>query len=256
MMPQSVTERMDRHPCVAHRGWSGKAPENTMAAFRLAVSEPSVQWMELDVHLSRDQIPVVIHDPTLKRTTNGDGRVSEWTAAELKRLDAGSWFSPAFAGEGVPALDEVLSLAAGRCRLNIEIKGEDSPPKLIARKVIELIAERRMEHDVVITSFRPEVLLAVREVSAGIATGLIIDDQPPELIPFVRSLGASFLSIGFRHLTGPLLQEAEDARVTVMAWTVNQPADLKRIVNRPEPILVCTNYPDRWQAAIDKLEET
>ncbi|WP_276356391.1 glycerophosphodiester phosphodiesterase [Cohnella caldifontis] len=255
MISHSDTERIALHPCVAHRGWSGKAPENTMAAFRLAMSEPAVQWMEFDVHLSRDEVPVVIHDPTLKRTTNGRGRVSEWTAAELSRLDAGSWFDPAFAKEGVPTLDEVLALAAGRCRLNIEIKGEDSAPPLIARKVIELIQARRLEYDVVITSFRPEVLLAVRELTTVIRTGLIIDDQPPDLIPNVRSLGASFLSIGFRHLTGPLLQEAEDAGVTVMAWTVNQPADLQRIVSRPEPIMVCTNYPDRWLAAITRQED-
>ncbi len=251
MLPISDTERMMLHPCVAHRGWSSKAPENTLGAFRLALQEPAVQWMELDVHLSKDEVPVVIHDPTLKRTTGRKGRVADYTAAELARMDAGSWFHPSFAGEGIPALDQVLELAAGRCRLNVEIKGEDSAPGLISRKVLEAVQARRMEYDVVITSFRPEVLTAVRALCPGIRTGLIIDALPPRLIQSVRALGASFLSIGFRHLTQPLLREAEEEGVAVMAWTVNAPADLRRLADRPEPILVCTNYPDRWLAAVN-----
>lgn len=256
MRTLTAAERMILHPCVAHRGWSGRAPENTMAAFRLAMSEPAVQWLELDVQLSRDEVPAVLHDPTLKRTTNGRGRVSEYTAAQLARLDAGSWFDPVFSGEGVPSLDQVLAAAAGRCRLNIEIKGEDAAPSLISRRVIELLKARRMEHDAVITSFRPEVLLAVRALTSVIRTGLIMEDQPRGLIATVRSLGASFLSIGFRHLTKPLLQEAEEAGVTVMAWTVDQPADLQKLAGRPEPIMLCTNHPDRWLAAVTRQEES
>jgi glycerophosphoryl diester phosphodiesterase len=214
------------------------------------MSEPAVQWIELDVQLSRDGVPVVIHDPTLKRTTNGKGRVSEYTAAELARLDAGSWFSSSFAGEGVPTLDQVLSLTAGRCRMNIEIKGDDSPASLISRSVIEVIAAHRMEYDAVITSFRPEVLRAVREISPVIRTGLIVEDSPPGLIRYIRSLDAAFLSIEYHHLTKALLEEAREAGVTVMAWTVNHPADLRRLADRPEPIMLCTNEPDRWLAAV------
>ncbi|WP_241158419.1 glycerophosphodiester phosphodiesterase [Cohnella candidum] len=249
-MPLTEVERMKQHPCVAHRGFSGKAPENTMAAFRMALAMPEVQWMELDVHLSRDQIPVVIHDATLKRTTNAQGRVSHYTAAQLAALDAGSWFNPSYSKEGVPTLDQVLALSAGRCRLNVEIKAEDAHPPLAARRVLDAIMVRKMEHDVVITSFNPAILIAVRELTNIVPTGLIINDQPPGLIANVRSLGCTFLSIGFRHLTLPLLQQAEQAGVTVMAWTVDQAADLKKLVNRPEPIMICTNFPDRWLQAI------
>lgn len=254
MQPLNRDSRMILHPCVAHRGWSGKAPENTLAAFRLAMSEPAVQWIELDVHLSRDGIPVVIHDPTLKRTTNGKGRVVDLTAAELARLDAGSWFHPDFAGEGVPTLDQVLALTAGRCRLNIEIKGDDSPVPLIVDSVIETIMSRRMEHDVVITSFRPAVLQALRQTAPVIRTGLIIDDNPPGLIQSVQALGGSLLSIGYLHLTKRLLHEASAADIAVMAWTVNRFSDLKRLVDRPEAIMLCTNEPDRWLAAINEEE--
>ncbi len=249
-LPWNDRERAILHPCVAHRGWSGRAPENTMAAFKLAIQEPAVQWMELDVHLSRDQVPVVIHDPTLKRTTGVKGCVSGLTAEQLTQLDAGSWFSPKFAQERIPTLDQVLKLASGRCCLNIEIKGEDSAPSLIVRRVLEDVRRRYMNNDVIITSFRPEVLTTVREQSRSVRTGLIVEDNPPQLIRKVQSLGCSMLSIGFRHLTEQLLQQAAEAGIVVMAWTPNQPADLSRLVHRPEPIMICTNHPDRWLAAV------
>jgi glycerophosphoryl diester phosphodiesterase len=254
LQPMTEIERLSLHPCVAHRGWSGRAPENTLAAFRLAMSEPVVQWIELDVHLSQDQVPVVIHDPTLKRTTGRQGRVSQFTAEQLRAMDAGSWFSSDFAGEGIPTLDEVLAISAGRCLVNVEIKGEDSSPELIAARTLDVIRSRSMKHDVVITSFYPEVLKAVKVLDPQIQTGLIIDDNPPALIATLSNLGAGFLSIGFRHLTGDLLRQAGEAGIAVMAWTVNHPADLKRLADRPEPILICTNYPDRWLAAVKQQE--
>lgn len=251
-LPWNDRERAILHPCVAHRGWSGRAPENTMAAFKLALQEPAVQWMELDVHLSRDQIPVVIHDPTLKRTTGVKARVSSMTAEQLAQLDAGSWFSPKFAKERIPTLDQVLRSAKGRCCLNIEIKGEDSAPALIVGRVLEDVRRRFMKDDVIITSFRTDVLKEVREQSRSVRTGLIVDDNPPQLIRTVQSLGCSMLSIGFRHLTERLLQQAAEAGIAVMAWTPNLPADLNRLVRRPEPIMICTNHPDRWLNAIHR----
>lgn len=248
-------ERLARHPCVAHRGWSGKAPENTLAAFRLAMSMPAVQWLELDVQLSRDGIPVVIHDPTLKRTTNGGkARVSASTAAELAALDAGSWHHSSYAGECVPTLEQVLSLTAGRCKLNVEIKGDDVAPERIVRQVLDTLYAHRMAYDVVITSFRPEVLTAVKEQSPEVRTGLIIEANPPDLLPTVQSLGCTLLSIGYRHLTSKLLSEAAQRKIDVMAWTVDNAADLKRLVRRPEPIMICTNHPDRWLAAIQHTD--
>ncbi len=236
------------HPCVAHRGFSGLAPENTLAAFRLAMSQSYVHWIELDVHLSRDDVPVVIHDGMLKRTTNGQGRVREQTAEELSRLDAGSWFHASFASEGVPTLEQVLALTSGRCRLNVELKGDDADRELLARRAVDVIRSRRLEHDTVITSFQPELLLSVRNYFPSMKTGLIIDDRPSDLVAILKSIGASYLSIGFRHLNGRLLQQTAEASIDVMAWTVNASRDLRILANRPEPFQLCTNYPDRWHA--------
>jgi len=240
------------HPCVAHRGFSGAAPENTLAAFRLAMSQPYVQWMELDVHLSRDDIPVVIHDGTLNRTTNGQGRVRDWTAEQLGRLDAGSWFHPSFAAEGVPTLDEVLALTAGRCRLNIELKGDNGDYDLLARNAVEVIRARHMDQDTVITSFQPDLLLGVRKYHPKLRTGLIIDANPANLIEMLQAMDASYLSIGFRNLNPLLLQKAAEAGIDIMAWTVDKPGDLRKLARRPEPFQICTNYPDRWHAVIQE----
>jgi glycerophosphoryl diester phosphodiesterase len=105
----------------AHRGASRTAPENTLAAFR-AAEKAGADGIELDVHLSREGVPVVMHDERVDRTTDGRGEIRRLSLRALRQLDAGSWFSPAFAGEPVPALEEVLRWGGDRMRLNIEIK--------------------------------------------------------------------------------------------------------------------------------------
>ncbi|MBB6735061.1 glycerophosphodiester phosphodiesterase [Cohnella zeiphila] len=248
-MTERVAERARLHPCVAHRGWSGGAPENTIAAFRLALSEPEVRWLELDVHLSKDEVPVVIHDGKLNRTTSGKGRVAERTAAELARTDAGSWFHPVYGEETIPTLEEVLRLACGRSHLNIELK-EGPNGKLLARRTVEMIRSHRMDADVVITSFDRRLIQEVKRVAPEIATGLILDRRPRGLVPLLQSLQASMLSLQYDMLSESLLRETADAGIRVMVWTVNDPGALLRLTAMPQPFLICTNYPDRWLAAV------
>lgn len=119
--------------CVAHRGFSSIAPENTMAAFLMAMERPEVQWMELDVQLSRDGVPVVIHDFTVDRTTNGKGLVRETDWADLQRLDAGAWKNKSYKGERIPALSELLDRSCGRVRLNIELKTQETCTRVCLR---------------------------------------------------------------------------------------------------------------------------
>ncbi|MFC5529922.1 glycerophosphodiester phosphodiesterase [Cohnella yongneupensis] len=251
-------ERARLHPCVAHRGFSGQAPENTMAAFKLALAEPYVHWLELDVHLSRDDVPVVIHDSTLKRTTNVQGNVRDRTAEQLGKLDAGSWFERKFASEGVPTLDQVVTLASGRCKLNVELKGaedaDEQSQRRLAQRAVEVIRARGMAPDTVITSFRPALLQAVRECDASMKLGLIIDARPYDLIERLQALGATTLSIGFPHITAKLLRQTAKAGISVMAWTVNKPRDLRKLSRWAAPFQLCTNYPDRWDAAIREGE--
>ena len=141
---------------IAHRGYRAKYPENTLASFSAAL-DAGVGMIELDVMLSKDRKMVVIHDLTLERTTNGRGPVKDHTLKELKRLDAGGWFNPRFAGERLPALGEVLDLVRDRTLVNIEIKASayeaQQPADSIERQIIELVRRNNLRTSVLISSF-------------------------------------------------------------------------------------------------------
>ncbi|REE82711.1 glycerophosphoryl diester phosphodiesterase [Paenibacillus taihuensis] len=237
------------NPCVAHRGASGLAPENTMAAFQEAMRFPFVQWIELDVQLSKDGIPVVIHDDSLRRTARTAGRVNDYTAEQLGKMDAGSWFDKAFAGEGIPTLEQVMLETIGRCRLNIELKTYGGRYPGIEKKVIDLLNKHNLQHDSVITSFDREALKTVRSLTADVRTGLILDASPWTLVMDLKQLGTTFLSIGYIHVAPQLLSSMHDAGVAVMAWTVNDAPMMRRLGNMDPNLMICTNYPDRFQQA-------
>jgi glycerophosphoryl diester phosphodiesterase len=110
---------------IAHRGASGSAPENTLAAIELAIANKA-DMIEIDIHQTKDGKLVVIHDDKLDRTTTGKGKINELTLEEIKKHDAGSWFNTSFSNEKVPELKEVLELINGKCKLLIEIKGKPS----------------------------------------------------------------------------------------------------------------------------------
>lgn len=242
------------NPCVAHRGFSGIAPENTMAAVSLAIEQPFVHWIEVDVQLSKDGVPLLIHDFTLNRTTNGKGPVKDKTWAELKTLDAGRWKSKAYAGERLISLDEFLDKIQGRLKANIEIKTQGNMYPGIEEKIIAAVRKRRMERDIVLTSFEPRILAKVRELGREIRTGLIIDGKPKDLLLRLQLLGCSFLSINYKHLSPDLARKAIHRGIDVMAWTMDEVWRLRRVAAMHSGILLCTNRPDKWRKAI--IEQT
>ncbi|GBG12273.1 glycerophosphodiester phosphodiesterase [Paenibacillus agaridevorans] len=236
-----------RNPCVAHRGWSGRAPENTMSAIRMALEAPDVEWMEIDVQLSKDSVPVVIHDYTLRRTTNGRGDVRSWTAAELASLDAGRWFSSTFKGESIPMLEEVLRETKGRCKLNIELKTDGIRYPHIEEAVLECIAKHGASEEVVLTSFHAGTLHRVRKLSRTIRTGLILDAWRNTLIYELGELGCDFLSIGYSRLNKDRLAQLKEAGIQTMAWTANDKRSIRKLSSLDPKLLICTNFPDRWR---------
>ncbi|ACT00766.1 glycerophosphodiester phosphodiesterase [Paenibacillus sp. JDR-2] len=243
-----------RNACVAHRGWSGRAPENTIAAIQLAIDEPDIEWIELDVQLSKDNVPVVIHDYKLKRTTNGRGEVKSLTAAELQALDAGSWFSPLYKGEGVPALSQVLDKARGRIRLNIELKTDGVRYPKLEDYVVQLIKDYGMEDEVVITSFHAGTLFNTHKLTGGsIRTGLILDGWRNSLPVELQQLGAQFLSIEHGRLNASRLELLKQAGIQVMAWTPNDERSIRKLIALDPELMICTNYPDRWQKALQQV---
>ncbi|MCM3703914.1 glycerophosphodiester phosphodiesterase family protein [Paenibacillus macerans] len=239
-----------RNQCVAHRGFSGIAPENTMAAVKLAMEQPDVRWIEVDVQLSKDGVPLLIHDFTLNRTTSGRGPVKDKTWAELQELDAGSWKSQVYAGERLLGLSEFLDAIAGRLRANIEIKTEGDLCTGLEEKVISAVKRRHMEQEVVLTSFEPRVLAKIREIGRSIRTGLIIDHYPKDLLLRLQLLRCNFLSIHYRALTAELVDKAFKRGIEVMAWTMDEVRTLRKVAALHPGILLCTNRPDVWRKAI------
>ncbi len=159
---------------IAHRGASAFAPENTFAAFDKAL-EIGVKDVELDVHYSGDGEIIVIHDATLDRTTNAFGAVADRTLAELRELDAGSWFAPEYAGERIRTLDEVLERYKGRLHLHVEIKAH--APGLASRTA-DVVRAHDMSPDVTITSFCRPWLGEVRAYAPELATGWLVPLGP------------------------------------------------------------------------------
>ncbi|MGF6354578.1 glycerophosphoryl diester phosphodiesterase [Paenibacillus sp. 4624] len=239
--------------CVAHRGFSSIAPENTMAAFNMAMERPEVQWMELDVQLSRDGVPVVIHDFTLERTTNGKGRVKDTDWSVLKQLDAGSWKGKNYTGERIPSLSELLDRSCGKVRLNIELKTQGDMYPGLPAAVIHEIRKRHMQHDVVITSFEPAALVEVKKLAPELETGLIIDAKPGDLLAVLQQMHCTFLSIGYTNVDKALMNEMNAAGIRVMAWTVDDKASMKKLAAIDPDVMICTNRPDVWE---DAFQET
>jgi glycerophosphoryl diester phosphodiesterase len=163
---------------ISHRGYSAKYPENTLAAFEAAIAAGAAM-VELDVMLSRDRKLVVIHDAALERTTNGHGAVADSTLAELKRLDAGSWFDARFADQQLPELSEVLELVNGRAFVNIEIKSDayetHHPPDAVEMQVLELLRQKNLVAGSMISSFNPNVLEQVASMPEAPAIAIISD---------------------------------------------------------------------------------
>lgn len=232
--------------CVAHRGFSYKAPENTIAAIRMAMAESFVQWIEIDTQLSMDGIPVVIHDFKLNRTTNGKGKVKDYTWEQLQQFDAGSWKGSTFKGEGIPSLDDVLKLCCGRLRLNIELKTQGDMYPGLEQAVMDRVRYYHMEHDVVLTSFDSNALKRVKEINPDFKTGLIIDARPLDLLDRLKTLQCTFLSIGASHLDNTLVTMLVSQGITVMAWTVDDVRGMKRLASIDSEIMICTNRPNVW----------
>lgn len=238
--------------CVAHRGFSSIAPENTMAAFLMAMERPEVQWMELDVQLSRDGVPVVIHDFTVDRTTNGKGLVRETDWADLQRLDAGAWKNKSYKGERIPALSELLDRSCGRVRLNIELKTQGDMYPGLPAAVIHEVRKRHMQNDVVITSFEPAALIEMKKLAPEIQTGLIIDARPGDLLTALRQMNCTFLSIGYTNVDKSLMNEMRSAGIRVMAWTVDDKTIMKKLAAVDPELMLCTNRPDVWELAFQE----
>lgn len=239
---------------IGHRGAPRRAPENTMASFAAALALGAA-GVELDVQLSRDGVLVVIHDLTLDRTTSGTGPVSDLTFAELRALDAGRSFSPAFADERIPTLREVADLVRGKIELQVEIKG--TTPGIVAATV-SVLKDARMLDDTLITSFHHALVREVRDVEPRVRTGILLyRTQLPEH-PTARAQEAVNLAVAARadhidpHVTAvtpELVAFAHASGLGVATWTVDDPDEVRRVAAAGVDRMT-TNVPDLARAAL------
>lgn len=240
------------HPQIfAHRGARVVAPENTLPAFQKAL-DMHVAGIELDVHCSKDGQLVVIHDFTVNKTTNGTGHVSTFTAAELARLDAGSYLSAAFAGVGVPTLDQVFDLVGNRCRVNVEIKSEDPEGGNQVEPLVQMIQKRNLYDQVIVSSFNPITLIKMRYTDPKIQLGFLYEeDLPPHLRQawFTPIIQPEALHPYHKIIDEKLMAWAKGKGCAVNTWTVNDVAEAKRLAALGVDVIM-SDVPDVIMAAL------
>ncbi len=215
---------------IAHRGFSAVAPENTLSAFKYAIRSKA-DMIEVDVRLTKDGTPVIIHDAKVDRTTNGSGKVRNFYVWTLKELDAGSWFDLKYKGEKIPTLEETLKFINGRLPINIEIK--TSPRRNeITEKVLAVIFENGYEEKTLISSFDPRILRRLRKLTDKIPTALLYH-YPIYFNPIktLKNLNAVALIHNFKFTTQNLVRKIHDAGLKIFVYTVNKPEDIKKMIN-------------------------
>jgi glycerophosphoryl diester phosphodiesterase/acyl-CoA hydrolase len=228
---------------VGHRGAAGLAPENTLPSFELALAL-GADAVECDVHLSADGVPVIIHDSTVDRTTNGKGSVARLTASELQALDASYRFRET-ARARIPTLDELLSWARGRTRVVIELKGTENPS--LVEKTIDLIRERRMLEDCFLISFDHAALGEARRLGPDLLTGALYVARPADPVGLANAALADALAPECSTVTPELVRTAHEAGLLVCVWTANESAAIRAAL-AAEVDAVTSDFPDRVRA--------
>ena len=257
---------------VAHRGFRGIVPENTLEAARKGF-EAGADWWELDVAATSDGTLVVIHDDTLVRTTDAKAvfparapwSVYDFTLAELGRLDAGSWYAAAdpfrqvrsgrvgaaelasFRGIRIPTLRACLELTRDEGReVNVEIKDATGRAcdAWIVEKTVELVRELGMTGQVLVSSFNHEYLRRAKRAEPALDTGALVDERPEDPVALLRNLGARSYNPGLKYLDEATVAAVRAAGFDVFVWTVNETADMRRVLAWGATGII-TDFPDR-----------
>lgn len=205
----------------AHRGDRATAPENTLPAVE-AASRAGFEFLEIDVRLSADRVPVLMHDETVDRTTDGTGAIDELTLAQLRALDAGSWFDPAFAGTPIPTFAEFAAVFAGsRQKALIELKGHWTRADL--RTVVDAIYLRGVQNRVVFASFSLKTLASLTEVAPAIPRVVIKSGLPEDPVALLQRFGAIALvtTVDALEADATAVERMHAAGLGVLVYTLN-----------------------------------
>ena len=234
---------------IAHRGASGHAPENTLAAFKRALALGAT-FIETDLQLTRDARFVAIHDDTVDRTTNGQGKVHDQTLAVLRRLDAGSWFGSEYNGERIPTLEEILEFTKKNdVVFYLEMKPGGSWGGEHA--LVGALRESGEAARVVAISFDPSILGSLRKIEPTLMTGVLYDGQLSDPVNAALDVGARQIVVRGDLVTPAMIERARKKDLQVVCWTINNPAHIRMLVAAGVDGIM-SDYPDRLVAALKK----
>lgn len=228
---------------IGHRGAAGTAPENTLASMRQALSI-GVDGIEFDVHRSKDGVLMVIHDPTLDRTTNGSGTVSQMTSEEIRRYDAGSWMAPAFAGEVVPTLAELAQAVPAPTMLFLELKHGSIKYPGIEEELAAFLEVHGLVERTQVSSFDHFALLRLRELLPALQTGMLFSNRPVDPVGMARACNATAIHPPWTLFTREQVEQAHEAGLQVNIWTPNAPEAVAHCYSLGVDGII-TDYPER-----------
>ncbi|MCP3025777.1 glycerophosphodiester phosphodiesterase [Halobacillus sp. A5] len=212
----------------AHRGASKLAPENTMAAYQLA-SESGADGIEIDVQLTKDRIPVLIHDENVRRTTNGTGFVQDYTLNQIKKLDAGSWFSTKYSDCSIVTLEEFLCWFKFKpLELNLELKTNVIEYKDIESLVYESLRRHNMLKRTVISSFNLNSVKRIHEIDPQIDTAFLTSTKRQNLAEYAWNQGSSSLHVKYRLLDKNLIKQCRKLEMPLRVYTINRPSYMEK----------------------------
>jgi glycerophosphoryl diester phosphodiesterase len=233
-----------------HRGAQAYAPMNTLPAFELAVAQ-GAHGIELDVQLSRDGYPMIMHNLTIDKTTDGSGRIAQKTLKQLKALDAGSWFDPKFANTRIPTLDEVFEAVGKQVFINVEIKSKSVVTNGVEQVITNCIIRHNMQTRVIVSSFNPHALMRFRALMPDVPLGFLYKPETPYDLQWVAAnVPHEAYHPREEIITPELMADAARAGHLINAWVVN---DLKRARELHDMGVRghITDKPDVIRAAID-----
>ncbi|MCT4509771.1 MAG: glycerophosphodiester phosphodiesterase [Tepidibacter sp.] len=227
----------------AHRGFSGKYPENTMLAFEKAI-EIGADGVELDVQLTKDEQVVIIHDETVNRTTGGEGRVQDYTYEELSKLDASYIYTGKYGINKIPTLREYCEFVKDKDIVtNIELKTGIFEYLGIEEKVWDLIKEYKLEEKVIISSFNHFSILRMKKIAPNLKYGLLSETWLIDAGKYTHNMGVQCYHPLFRNLTNEVVKEIKQYGIEINTYTVNTEEDVRNLINKGIDIVI-GNFPD------------
>lgn len=241
---------MKRSLNIAHRGFSGKYPENTMMAFNEAI-KAGCDGIETDLQMTKDGVIVICHDETINRTTDGEGYIVEYNYEDLRKVDAGIRFGQEFINERIPNLDEFFELVKYKnLFINLELKNNIIKYKNLEEEVIKKIYEYKLERNVILSSFNHYSMVKVKEIDNKIKTGLLYCANLYKVHDYAIGLKADALHPFYGAvMEEKIVKEIKGRGIMINTYTVNEEAHMKALINLGVDGII-TNYPDKLKAIL------